>query len=61
MDQHLPLQDLPKFTQIWIFGLKPNHLATLGGNRSRIAKGILVRRANNDSESLTNSWCALSF
>jgi hypothetical protein len=27
--QHLPLQDPPKFTQIWIFGLKTNHLATL--------------------------------
>jgi hypothetical protein len=27
--QHIPLQDLPKFTQIWIFGLKINHLATL--------------------------------
>jgi hypothetical protein len=27
--QHLPLQDLPKFTQIRIFGLKINHLATL--------------------------------
>jgi hypothetical protein len=26
---HLPLQDPPKFTQIWIFGLKTNHLATL--------------------------------
>jgi hypothetical protein len=25
------LQDPPKFTQIWIFGLKTNHLATLGG------------------------------
>jgi hypothetical protein len=23
------LQDHPKFTQIWIFGLKANHLATL--------------------------------
>jgi hypothetical protein len=29
MYQHLPLQDPPKFTQIWIFGLKTNHLATL--------------------------------
>jgi hypothetical protein len=29
--QHLPLQDPPKFTQIWIFGLKTNHLATLVG------------------------------
>jgi hypothetical protein len=28
--QHLPLQDTPKFTQIRIFGLKINHLATLG-------------------------------
>jgi hypothetical protein len=27
--QHLPLQDRPKFTQIGIFGLKTNHLATL--------------------------------
>jgi hypothetical protein len=27
--QHLPLQDPPKFTQIWIFILKTNHLATL--------------------------------
>jgi hypothetical protein len=27
--RHLPLQDPPKFTQIWIFGLKTNHLATL--------------------------------
>jgi hypothetical protein len=26
---HLPLQDPPKFTQIWIFGLKVYHLATL--------------------------------
>jgi hypothetical protein len=23
------LQDPPKFTQIWIFGLKTNHLATM--------------------------------
>jgi hypothetical protein len=29
MYQHLPLQDPPKFTQIWIFGLKTDHLATL--------------------------------
>jgi hypothetical protein len=26
--QHLPLQDPPNFTQIWLFGLKTNHLAT---------------------------------
>jgi hypothetical protein len=27
--QHLSLQDNPKFTQSWIFGLKLYHLATL--------------------------------
>jgi hypothetical protein len=27
--QHLPLQDPPKFTQMWIFGLIKYHLATL--------------------------------
>jgi hypothetical protein len=26
--KHLPLQHPPKFTQIGIFGLKTNHLAT---------------------------------
>jgi hypothetical protein len=29
IDQHLPLQDPQKFTQIGIFGLKLCHLATL--------------------------------
>jgi hypothetical protein len=28
------VQDPPKFTQIWIFGLKTNHLATLLGTSS---------------------------
>jgi hypothetical protein len=27
------LQDPPKFTQIWIYGLKTNHLATLIGSK----------------------------
>jgi hypothetical protein len=27
--EHLPLQDPPNFTLIWIFGLKLYHLATL--------------------------------
>jgi hypothetical protein len=31
--QHLPLQDPPKLTQIGIFGLKRNHLATLTDSR----------------------------
>jgi hypothetical protein len=29
------VQDPPKFTQIWIFGLKTNHLATLVGIKSK--------------------------
>jgi hypothetical protein len=29
----LPLQEPAKFTQIWIFGLKANHLATLKSMR----------------------------
>jgi hypothetical protein len=33
--QHLPLQDLSKFTQIWIFGSKTNHLATLYGTHQK--------------------------
>jgi hypothetical protein len=31
--QHITLQDLPKFTQIWIFGSQTNHLATLRKTR----------------------------
>jgi hypothetical protein len=31
--QDFPLQDPPKFTQIVIFGLKTNHLATLPGTK----------------------------
>jgi hypothetical protein len=30
---HLPLQDLPKFIQIWIYGLKIYHPATLVGDQ----------------------------
>jgi hypothetical protein len=29
IDQHFPIQGPPKFSQIWIFGSKRNHLATL--------------------------------
>jgi hypothetical protein len=34
MHQHFPFQGPPKFTQIWIFGLKINHLATLNAMMS---------------------------
>jgi hypothetical protein len=34
MDQHLPLQEPPKITQIVIFGLIINHLATLSSIRA---------------------------
>jgi hypothetical protein len=37
-DQHRPLQDLPKFTQIGIFGSKLYHLATLA--RRQVHCGI---------------------
>jgi hypothetical protein len=30
-NMYIPLQDPPKFTPIWIFGLKIYHLATLLG------------------------------
>jgi hypothetical protein len=32
------LQDPPKFTQIWIFGLKTNHLTTLVTDNSLAIK-----------------------
>jgi hypothetical protein len=38
--QHIPLQDPPKFTQIWIFGLKTNHLATLGLCKERVCLAL---------------------
>jgi hypothetical protein len=41
MYQHLPLQEPPKFTQIGIFGLKINHLATLTWRQS-LRKRIAV-------------------
>jgi hypothetical protein len=34
IDQHLKMQHPPKITQIWIFGLKIYHLATLIANIS---------------------------
>jgi hypothetical protein len=37
---HLQLQDPPRFTQIWIFGLKRYHLATLDGRSNFITKTI---------------------
>jgi hypothetical protein len=38
--QHVPLQDPPKFNQIWILVLKINHLATLLGSRRRNRKKL---------------------
>jgi hypothetical protein len=35
INQHLPLQDPPRLNQIWIFGLKIFHLATLFVRRFR--------------------------
>jgi hypothetical protein len=36
--QHFPIKGPPKFTQIWIFGLKRNHLATLVSAAAESAK-----------------------
>jgi hypothetical protein len=41
------LQDPPKFSQIWIFGLKTNHLATLED---------FTKPANFFSDSETHFW-----
>jgi hypothetical protein len=38
IDQHLPLPDRPKFTQIRIFGLKKCHLATLPLSAEKMIK-----------------------
>jgi hypothetical protein len=35
MYQHFPFQGPPKFTQIGIFGLKINHLATLAETEAK--------------------------
>jgi hypothetical protein len=47
--QHRPLQDPPKFTQIWIFGLKICHLATLI-QMSMAAKSLLIQQGANGSK-----------
>jgi hypothetical protein len=39
---HLSLQGPPKFTQIWIFGLLTNHLATLVVRRTASVSVLLV-------------------
>jgi hypothetical protein len=36
ISQHLLLQDPPKFSKKWIFGLKICHLATLDGNGQKV-------------------------
>jgi hypothetical protein len=41
--QHLPFP--PKFIQIWIFGLKTNHLATLQGGLMHLF--LSVNHSNN--------------
>jgi hypothetical protein len=45
------LQDPPKFTQIWIFGLKTNHLATLIETQG----GEACRRKDPSKKNLSSS------
>jgi hypothetical protein len=46
MDQvYLPMQDSPKYTQIWIFGLKTNHgnpKTELKNKRPRLDLGSIL-------------------
>jgi hypothetical protein len=44
------LQDPPKFTQIWIFGLKTNHLATLLGVQK--FKHGCIRESTHDTNQI---------
>jgi DNA topoisomerase IB len=55
--QHLPLQDPPKFTQIWIFGLKTNHLAALVYTNSDFR--VTPRCATSRDRIRTNPFCVL--
>jgi hypothetical protein len=48
--QDFPWQDPPKFTQIEIFGLKTNHLATLHWGLWRVRKRVNPALA---------AWCIL--
>jgi hypothetical protein len=41
--QHFPFQGPPNFTQIVIFGLKINHLATLVGKREKDVASVSLR------------------
>jgi hypothetical protein len=41
--QHLPLRDPPKITQIWIFGLKIEHLATLAASAKKRGPNKLLK------------------
>jgi hypothetical protein len=49
------LQDPPKFTQIGIFGLKTNHLATLGWNYFRKKALAENKFAHPDLVSVTSA------
>jgi hypothetical protein len=56
--QRLPSQDHPKFTQIGIFGLKINHLATLPVSRKLSSLETDSRRGRgiNGSEKMRPCW-----
>jgi hypothetical protein len=56
--QHLPLQDPTKFTQIWIFGLKIYHLATLPESRKLPRTGKI--RVESSSLKLAANFCKSS-
>jgi hypothetical protein len=47
MYKHLPLQDPPKITQNWIFGLKIHHLATLRGSSKHFLSKSFDQKLEN--------------
>jgi hypothetical protein len=44
-----PLQGPPKFTRIWIFGLKIYHLATLAANPNRMPHSHTIKMDRHDN------------
>jgi hypothetical protein len=50
------MQDPPKFTQNWIFGLKTNHLATLSASDT-IPRRFLLQTGGSNTTMITRHHC----
>jgi hypothetical protein len=58
LNQHFPLQDPPKFTQIGIFGLRTNHLASLVQRRAFPLRLFTRRLCNSEIRSFLLAYKA---